>query len=474
MQTRLSIPVLITGILLIVSSYTYAQEFIGLRMDNYAGSNSMMMNPALPGSSLLPYDINLLAAGVSIDNNYAYMAQQSILGLYGAETFEADFYNPEKLKAFGNVLIQGPSAFTKLDEFTVGLFLAGRSAGFVLSDEKAEGFKELSDIQNGVNYNVPTFRSGVANWFEIGLNGEMLLKESKTGILNAGINAKLLLGYDAYTGQGNAPFSFVRYDDVTMVSNFDYTYAYTKNLGSNRMTDITNYEVNGFGTAIDLGFTYNVKSKLTKHRNTGYDIKFGVSAVDLGFIRFKQNAGTYDLFTNTEFTALNSDIDSISDLDEFTKVASKIIYDNGRASKTGSSFSIFTPGAFIFFADKNIGKGVFVNLLAVQRLSFIHKDMIARANMIAITPRFEKAKFAVSVPVVLVEDADVHLGTAIRFLFFTLGSDDILSVFTPGNLDGTDFYFAIKFSPYWLQNNLSGGFQYKSNKRKQVKCPTMN
>ncbi|MBP9188899.1 MAG: hypothetical protein KBF51_05130 [Chitinophagales bacterium] len=451
-----------------------AQEYIGLRMDNYSGSNGMMFNPALPGSGVLPWDVNVLAYGNSIDNNYAFIPQQSIAGLPSANSFAPSFYNPEVVKAFGNVLVQGPSAFIKRNDFTFGFYTAGRSAGFIITDSKSEGFKELSDIQKEINYNVPTLNSGLLNWAEIGFNGEMQIQDSKTSRINLAVNAKFLLGFDAYTGQVNAPFNFTQHEETTDISNFDYTYAYTDNLGSNRVTDISNYEVNGFGTSIDLGMTYNVKSKLQRHKNTRYDTKFGVALVDLGFIKFKKNAGTYDLFSGTAFTALNADIDSISDLDEFTKIASRIIYDNGKASKTGSRFTMYTPGALTLFADKNIGNGFFVNGMLIQRLSGLHKDMIARANIFAITPRFEKEEFAVSIPFVFSEYEDFHLGTAIRFYFLTIGSDDVLSLFVPGDLDGTDFYIAFRFNPYWLQSTSGGGSEFKINKRKQVQCPVMN
>ena len=47
-----------------------AQEFIGLRTDNYAGSNGMLLNPAMPITGKLPWDINVFALGVYEDNNY--------------------------------------------------------------------------------------------------------------------------------------------------------------------------------------------------------------------------------------------------------------------------------------------------------------------------------------------------------------------------------------------------------------------
>lgn len=432
-----------------------------------------MINPALPGSGMLPWGINIFAAGVNLDNNYAYLPQQSVLGLPSQNSFEPAFYDPAVLKGFGNIMIQGPSGFVKYNDFTFGLYTAGRSAGFILSETKDEGFQELSDIQKEITYNVPGFLSGILNWTEIGLNGEMQLSESKTGSLNLGINLKLLMGFDAYTGQGKAPFSFNRHDVNTDVSNFYYDYAYTTNLGSNRMTDISNYEINAMGSGIDLGLTYSEKSKKQIHRNTGYSIKYGASIADIGFLRFNDNAGTYQLISNESFTALNSDIDSISDLDEFTKIASKIIYDNPRASRTGNSFTMLTPAALILFADKNIGKGVFINMLFTQRFSFLENNMIGRANIVAVTPRYEKAKFAFSLPVVLTEYSDLHLGASLRFLFFTIGSDDVLSVLAPGNLDGTDMYFALRIDPFWLSGTSLQGIEYKPNRRRQVKCPAM-
>lgn len=463
----------VASALFLSSNFTAAQEYIGLRIDNYAGSNGMLFNPALPGSGLLPWDVNILAYGHSFDNNFAYLPDQSVIGLGSANSFTPDFYNPGAVKAFGNVTVQEPSAFLRYGNFTFGFFTAARSAGSIITGDKEEGFRELTDIQQGQSYTVPTLHSGLLNWAEIGLNGELQVQDSKASTINLALNAKLLLGLDAYTGQINRPVEFVRHETFTEVSAFDYSYAYTTNLGSNRMTDISNYGINGYGTAIDIGMAYQVKSKLKRHKDTRYSLKVGVAVVDLGLIHFGKNAATYTLESGTAFTALNSDLDSISDLDEFTKIASRIIYDNGRESKTGSDFTVFTPAAITLFADNNIGNGFFVSAMMVQRLSMLSDNMIARANLLAITPRFEKEAFAVSLPLVLAEYADLHLGAALRLYFLTIGSDDILSLFTPGDLDGTDLYVSLRLYPFWRAGHFNGGGEFHISRRKQVECPAM-
>ena len=47
-----------------------AQEFNGLRTDNYAGSYGMLLNPAMPITGKIPWDVNFVAFGVNEDNNY--------------------------------------------------------------------------------------------------------------------------------------------------------------------------------------------------------------------------------------------------------------------------------------------------------------------------------------------------------------------------------------------------------------------
>ena len=60
-------------LLFLTPTLALAQEQLGLRMERYAGVNSLMHNPANNLVSPLKWDVNLVELGVFVDNNYAFI-----------------------------------------------------------------------------------------------------------------------------------------------------------------------------------------------------------------------------------------------------------------------------------------------------------------------------------------------------------------------------------------------------------------
>src|SRR5688500_3648737 len=58
-----------------------AQEQLGLRLNNYSGIHGTLFNPAFNVNSPQSWDINLIAGGVFIENNYAYLLNTSMRGI---------------------------------------------------------------------------------------------------------------------------------------------------------------------------------------------------------------------------------------------------------------------------------------------------------------------------------------------------------------------------------------------------------
>ena len=60
---------------------TNAQETLGLKAGHYSGVNSLLLNPANGIASPFQWDVNLVAAGVHFNNNYAYIANTGLFDL---------------------------------------------------------------------------------------------------------------------------------------------------------------------------------------------------------------------------------------------------------------------------------------------------------------------------------------------------------------------------------------------------------
>lgn len=451
----------------IASAKLFSQEFIGLRTDNFSGSNGMLLNPAAPITGSLPWDVNVLAGGISAYNNYVYAEDASTLSLSSLDTNDLQFNNVQKLKATENAFLQLPSAFIKTGDFAFGFFVTGRSAASVISDTYPPGISSLQHIPYGVPTTLPEFDAVLMNWMEIGFNGEMLLRELPAGDVTVGANFKILGGFDALNFHNNEELTFTKETLMTDVSNINASYAFTENSGGG---DFTNLNINGWGLGADFGIYYTAKSERRRSYHANYSWKLGASIVDLGYIKLKDDAGTYELNSETDFQILTADLDSISDLIEFNRIGSKALYDRAQESRTGDVFSNMLPAAINLQADYNIGKGFFVSTMITRRLNFLNENMVARANTIYVAPRYESRLFGLTLPVSLYEDKFFHIGASARILFFTVGSDDLLSWINKNEYNGTDFYAGIKINPFWLQDKRKDK-RYSASKQLDCKGP---
>ncbi|MFN0276047.1 MAG: DUF5723 family protein [Chitinophagales bacterium] len=453
--------------LLIISISThkvFAQEFIGLRTDNFSGSNGMLLNPASAISGALPWDVNIVAGGFSAYNNYVYLQDANTFSAMSADSANLLFNEVSQLRATENAFLQLPSAFFKTGDFAFGFFITGRSAASVMSDNYPPGINTLQNIPMGVPTTLPKFDAVLINWMEVGFNAAMLLQELPQGNIAVGTNVKVLGGFEGVQFHNNEELTFTKQQILTDVSNIDATYAFTENAGGG---DFTSLKFNGWGLGTDLGIVYTLNSSRRKSYYADYDWKFSGSLVDLGFVHYGNNAGAYALNSETNFDVLTADLDSISDLIEFNRTGSRVLYDASQASQVDTKFTNSLPAAINLQADYNIGKGFFVNAMLTRRISFINENMVARANTVYLAPRFESRFFGLTTPVSLYEDKYFHVGAAARIFFLTIGSDDLLSWINKSEYNGTDFYAGIKINPVWLSGNKNDK-KYKASK--QLDC----
>jgi len=451
--------------LIIFSGKLPAQEFIGLRTDNYAGSNGMLLNPAAPIAGRLPWDVNILAFGACEDNNYISIPAPfiSYVTTYDSIVKNIQYFNPKQVYGHGQVLAQLPSAFISNGDFAGGIFFTARSAGYFLADKHPPQTTGLKNIPLYTPTDMPAFNAGIMIWTEMGLNGEMTLENNSVFGLQAGVNLKYLMGFEALGFENNTLFTFTK-DTVNMnISHFDTDFDYTKNLGSNLLYDPSNYALNGSGFGIDVGVFYELhkRSKFTYSKKLNYTWKIGASIVDLGYIKFSKNSGSYHLEETDPFMESLVVLDSIDDIDEFNRTGSRLLYDLSSASKDASYFTMMLPAAIVVSADRNLGHYFFAQALIVRRIPRFGTNLVARANTFNITPRYETRELAFFLPLSLYEDKEFRFGLAARLWFVTIGSDNLLTWMSQKDYSSVNLYFGVKLNPYWL---------VAENKKKALEC----
>jgi len=226
------------------------------------------------------------------------------------------------------------------------------------------------------------------------------------------------------------------------------------------------FAIRGLGASTTLGVTYIRHHNRAAYdcnnfsdRNKKYQYRLGASLIDLGYIRFVNEA---------KVTSLNTSMDRVWNGIDSTKFGSFNNFDamldnqlNGGAGRTGNSaFTMLLPAALSIQFDYCLAKRWYANATVVNRLHFMTNEM-ARNNQLDFSLRYERKQFELSTNVSLYEYQDISAGVSMRYLFFVVGTDRALEWLGQTDVKSFDIFFGIK-------TNLC---QLPGKKVKRV-CPT--
>jgi len=464
-----------------ISVATQAQEQIGLRIENFSGINSVLLNPANNLTSHFKWDVNLVAAGVFAENNYAYIKTTNLIQLSKASDFVYagdeneiqtnedplvyDYFDRKKdhfLTIATNVM--GPSFMINLESgHSFGLITNFRS--YVSSQNIPANLNYHWLVDNaavGFSFQLAPFDAAGMVWSEFGLNYGMTL-ETATGNIGFGATAKFLQGYEAFYFKSTGS-NFTVTDRSANRFDFENTevaFGFTNN---NSDGEDINLQKNGTGFSFDLGAIMTIGGA----EDLPYKWKFGASILDIGSITFNSNAETHVINTNNIISLDANNYNNADDLDELTQQLSQDVFGDPSTSKEGETFKVWLPGALSLQADYAVNSNIYINALAIQRVS-LGDIAVKRGNLLAITPRFESRWIGLSIPVVLYNWQQINVGTALRLAFLTIGSDNVGSILGSSSFTGTDFYISLKVNPFKMGLNF-GGKASGGKKGKRIKC----
>src|SRR5690606_19058776 len=86
----------------------------------------------------------------------------------------------------------------------------------------------------------------------------------------------------------------------------------------------------------------------------------------------------------------------------------------------------------------------FLNVFLIQRLSLPALYGAERANVLALTPRYEKRYLGIALPLSLINYRRPQIGAAIRVAGITLGTENILPFLVTSDIYGADFYLNLR------------------------------
>lgn len=446
-----------------LSSPLSAQEHLGLKVGNYSGIHGIQLNPAHNVNQPLNWDLNILSLALYGSTNYMFLQKGALFkvpfsgGITSDPEIDRDnaninkalYYNFSRdFKKFyfhSTGMVMGPSFMYNIRDNSFGIHYGMRTHLSAYDVSPELGYWYYSDSAT-THMLVTPFKAGIMVWSELGLNYGRAIFNDEIRQLSIGATAKLSFGYEGYFWDSRQESDLVKIDDGVKIPNGDVSLDYATNYRYDYDNEEFNYKLkrNGFGWGIDFGIEY--KDMSVTEVDQPHRFKIGLSLLDVGRISFTRNAATnlYNLQDTVAY--LNSDFDGVKDVPKFVAAASYVATGDSSAFVTGSSFSAWMPSAVALNADFAFGTRFYLGGHFVFPLPHSGQEL-RRASMIALTPRIETRKWEIGMPLVLTNYKFFHPGFYARLWNVTIGTDHIASWFIPHNMQGTDFYIAIKVQP---------------------------
>ncbi len=456
--------------LLFFSPAAQGQEQIGLRSGNFAGLNGWALNPSAHTSSPYNWEIGLLEGAFYFDNNYAFLRNTHLAELlrrrddlnivhgpdYDKETppppgsIMADYYEDgRKRYANGIAALGGPAFFVRLNEqHAIGMFTRARVFASGRGVANAFSYYRYFERPFFETFEVDPFKMSIAAWGELGLN-YLFQTPVSNGKLGIGISARYLQGWEGIYLNNRSTFQLAKLPGDTLSGGpiqFEYAHTYSNLQPENRRVT-----PNGAGAALDIGLTWIIGEE------NDYDWRLGFSILDIGRLQFNRNARLHRVNTTDVSTIGFNDYDDFimpQELEPMLELFSTQTLGTAPASEAGARFGVWLPGAISVQADRKLGGGFFLHALVVQGIPMGGAAMW-RGGLAALTPRFESRWLELALPLSLHHGNRPQIGLSGRLGPLSLGTDRLGSIFTRSNLDGADFYFALKIQPFRIQANSS-------------------
>jgi hypothetical protein len=450
----------------------YSQEMLGIVNSSYAGITGSVINPAVTVTSPFYIDINLVTGDFFAENNFIYIAKEDyrfsrLLSKnpqfpthQPGNMIVYDYYNTKNKKAFASARLIGPSFAVTVGRHSFGLVTGARSVSSTknVPYDIAKFAFERRDFPslNGTNFvNKKNIYSAELAWMENGINYSYVLKQGGPDYWAAGITVKDLRGYGGgYVFLENVDYILPN-EDTLIIKNIKGEGGYSLPLDYQTNEFNNNPLFKGKGIGFDIGVIYEKKksdvqnehvSSLCAQNYTPYQYKIGISLLDIGRVKFTQNAEKL-VFNNVSTTWADLTNTRIQSVNDFTTLLSNQFYGNPTEIVQGNEINIALPTALSVQADVNYYKNWFVNGIIVYPVHFSKSGLI-RPVLFGITPRYETSLFDISMPVTLFDWTKPRIGLSARFLSFFVGTEKISGFFHFKDFTGLDFYFGAKL---WLK-----------------------
>jgi hypothetical protein len=462
------------AIILIVSCQSLlAQERLGIVNSTYSGISGSIINPASTGVSPYYLDINLLSVGAFADNNLLYLSkneyqfkrffqQNPDFPTHGPKNSQIfyDYYNTKNKWLQADLRVLGPSAAIAYGKHTFGFVTGARavvSAKNIPYDIAKFGIEQFYfPPQFDIIYNDRTnIRASGLGWAEFGLNYAYNFKQIGANLFTAGITVKALRGYaGSYLYADNIDYIMLDRDTL-IINNTNALAGFSAPIDFNNNNFLASPLFRGRGIGVDIGIIFEKKRRvprfakvdikhLCSQKYVPYIYKIGLSILDIGRVKFKDNARALEIEDGATYWPQFSHT-SYNNINDLVAQLSNRFYGNPTEMITGDQIKIALPTAVSVQFDYNFYNNFFVNASMVQPIQ-ISKSGIIRSSLLSVTPRYQTQIFEFGVPVTQLNWTKTRVGAYARFRGLTVGTEKLGSFFHFSDFTGFDVYVAIRFA----------------------------
>ncbi len=441
----------ITGSVLCLSASS--QTFVGYGYDNYAGVNTLLLNPAMLAGSKYKVNVNLVAASAAVGNNMYEIDRQRLLGLHFSNLSEGNGYykstNTDYKYLYLNTDILGPSAMINLNAKN-GLALITRARIMGNESNLSDGVFRLLGNSNPAFYNTDIINRSLQNklhaFAEADLAFGRILVNKPNTVFKIGVTGKYIAGLATATlSSGQMTVNIDPANNINKL-DADVTTQYSSNLdnlGSGSFSDVFHHQA-GHGWGLDLGMVYEWRPSSLANDPTPYRLRLGLSVTDIGSVNYTNSS-----FGNTY--SMNADGSSATVLqvqkgETYSQYFNRLqmnglIVAKGVANPTTK---VSLPTAVHVNVDYHIYKRFFINGDALI-------NMVATTNMISpnyitaftATPRMEKKWISIYSPVSYSTQGQLNWGAGIRLGPVFMGSGSVITNLLHNRIQAADVHVGL-------------------------------
>lgn len=423
-----------------------AQGYFGWNMDNYAGVQGVILNPAELGNSRTAFEINVASASAFLTNDYLQVSFSPEL-ISEFDDFWQESVNRNPLpgnELHANLDVVGPSVMFRTGKFS-GVALTTRLRGLYSIDNfpgpLLEGIQNEFAGLDEFDLSVDGHRSLLHAYGEIGFNYGRVVRQSRHSQLKVGGAVKYLQGVGSvFTASQSLTANYSESKNRVSLDG-DIAYGRTSDFDYD---DFSSESLTG-GFGFDLGVSYEWygNQAIDSAYLPPYRLKVGASITDIGKIGYEQSTRGDYLLSG----ALPTD-----DLEGYT--IESILEDNFDGAESEGPLDVSLPTRLNLMLDLRLAGKLYVSAVVNKSIGQGDEDGIngPAPTIVAVTPRLQTRALGLYAPVVFGGYQGPTVGAGVRFWLVTVGSGSLLTdLVRKESPYGTDVYVGLKLPFHKLQ-----------------------